>query len=174
LPRSGDIRYRYDLAGGAAMDAGCYPLDAVRLLSGEQPEVVAARALTTRDPRVDRAFTAELALAGGASGRVRASLWSWRLLSITARVEGTNGTLRVTNFLAPHVFHRMRVRTASGSRTERVRGEATYTAQLRAFRAAVLEGAPVLTSARAAVGTAALLDAVYQAAGLPLREGQPD
>jgi predicted dehydrogenase len=174
LPRAGDVRYRYDLAGGALMDTGCYALDVVRLLGGEQPTVVSATARTLRaDRRVDRAVTAELAFPGGATGGVQASIWSRRVLSITVRVLGGRGTLQVTNFLMPQVFHRLRVRTAGGSRSERVPGEATYTAQLRAFRAAVLDGAPVPTSAREAVATASLIDEVYRAAGLPLRTGRP-
>ncbi|MFC6002800.1 Gfo/Idh/MocA family protein, partial [Streptomonospora nanhaiensis] len=170
LPLPGDIRYRYDLGGGAAMDTGCYAAHLARLLGGEEPEVVAARAATLRRaPAVDRAVTAELAFPSGASGRLRASLWSARLLSVGARVVGEHGELRVANFLMPHLFHRLRVRTPHGVRTETVPGDATYTAQLRAFAAAVREGAPVLTPARDAVHTMALLDAVYRAAGLPVR-----
>jgi hypothetical protein len=60
-------------------------------------------------------------------GGRQASIWSHRLLSITARVQGRHGTLSVTNFLVPHLFHRLRVRTADGSRTERVPGESTRT-----------------------------------------------
>jgi predicted dehydrogenase len=93
LARSGDVRYQYDLAGGALMDTGCYALDVVRLLGGEPPSVVSAAARTLRaDRRVDRAVTAELAFPGGATGGVRASIWSHRLLSITARVQGGHGT----------------------------------------------------------------------------------
>src|SRR5687768_4333668 len=44
LPRFDDIRYSRALAGGALMDAGCYPVNLVRLLGGE-PEVRSARAL---------------------------------------------------------------------------------------------------------------------------------
>ncbi len=40
LPLFSDIRYRYDLGGGALMDAGCYTVHIVRTLGGEEPEVV--------------------------------------------------------------------------------------------------------------------------------------
>jgi predicted dehydrogenase len=60
--------------------------------------------------------------------------------------------------------------TADGyTRREHVRGEATYTYQLRAFAAAVLRGEPVITTPEDAVATMTVIDAVYQAAGLPLR-----
>ncbi len=40
LPKFSDIRYQYDLGGGALMDAGSYTVHMARLLGGEEPEVV--------------------------------------------------------------------------------------------------------------------------------------
>src|SRR5689334_10727995 len=37
LPAPSNIRYNYALAGGALMDAGCYPLSLVRFLIGLEP-----------------------------------------------------------------------------------------------------------------------------------------
>jgi predicted dehydrogenase len=165
LPMFGDIRYSYPLGGGALMDGGCYALHLLRLLGGENPEVVSARA-TLRSPDVDRAMTAELRFPGGATGRITASMWSRRLLDFTARVQGERGELRIANYLAPHVWNRLTVRTAAGTRRERVRGGHTYTYQLRAFTDAVLNGGPVLTSAEDAVTTMGLIDDIYRAAGL--------
>ncbi|WP_201777531.1 Gfo/Idh/MocA family protein [Streptacidiphilus jiangxiensis] len=176
LPRFGDIRYDYGLAGGATMDAGCYAVHVARLLAGEEPQVTSARLQTLRrDPRVDRAMSAELAFPGGATGRVRASMWSGRLLAIRARAIGDEAELCVTNFVAPQLFHRLtlrRPRTAGGAlvRRERLpRHPSSYAAQLAAFTAAALDGGPNLTPARDAVATMAVLDAIYRAAGLPLR-----
>ncbi|MBF9068442.1 Gfo/Idh/MocA family protein [Streptacidiphilus fuscans] len=184
LPKFQDIRYSYALAGGAMMDAGCYALHVARLLGDGggvgDPRVVSARASTLRqDPRIDRAMEAELAFEGGATGRVRASLWSRRVLSMRARVVGTEGELSVFNFVAPQVFHRLTVRSrraAGGSsvvRRERISAPSSYACQLAAFTAAVLDGGPVLTPPRDAVVTMGLLDDVYRAAGLPLR-GAPE
>ena len=170
LPRFGDIRYSYPLAGGAMMDAGCYALDCLRFLGGTTPAVLTARA-KLRGPDIDRAMTAELRFPDGASGRVTASLWSGRVLDISARVVGDRGELSVLNFLAPQYFHRLTVKTASVSRHERVRGEHSYTYQLRAFADAVLRDGPVLTSAEDAVVTMGLIDDTYRAAGLRLRGG---
>ncbi|HEY7358779.1 MAG TPA: Gfo/Idh/MocA family oxidoreductase, partial [Ktedonobacterales bacterium] len=44
LPLFNDIRYRYDLAGGALMDAGCYAVNMLRWLAGTEPEVTSAEA----------------------------------------------------------------------------------------------------------------------------------
>ncbi|WP_042434412.1 Gfo/Idh/MocA family protein [Streptacidiphilus anmyonensis] len=177
LPRFGDIRYDYGLAGGATMDAGCYAVHVARLLGGD-PRVDSARMLTLRrDPRVDRAMSAELTFPGGASGRVRASMWSRRLLAIRARAVGEDGELRVTNFVMPQLYHRLTVRPRAGGgpvRHERLPKRPTsYAAQLAAFAAAALDGAEVLTSARDAVVTMGVLDDIYRAAGLPLRGAAP-
>ncbi len=82
LPRFSDIRYDYGLAGGALMDAGCYAVHCLRLLSPGEPRVVSARALTLkRDRRIDRAMTARFDLGDGATGRIRTSMWSSALLA---------------------------------------------------------------------------------------------
>jgi predicted dehydrogenase len=170
LPRFGDIRYRYELAGGALMDTGCYALHAARLLGPGEPTVTGARAdLTRRDRRVDRAMTVDLAYPGGATGRVRASLWSSSLLRIAARVTGERGEMRVTNFVAPQFYHRITVRAGGRRRHERVAGEASYTYQLRAFLAATRGEPANLTPPADAVATMTLIDAAYAAAGLPER-----
>jgi predicted dehydrogenase len=170
LPRFGDIRYQYDLAGGALMDAGCYAVHAARLLGPGEPTVTGARArLLRRDPRIDRAMTIMLAYPGGATGVVRTSMWSSDLLRVTARVTGEHGTMTVLNYVAPQFFHRVTVRLADARRRERCTGETTYTHQLRAFAAAVRGGPTNLTPPTDSVENMALIDSAYEAAGLPVR-----
>ena len=96
LPRFSDIRYSYPLAGGALMDAGCYAVHMARTFGGSTPEVVSVRA-KLRDPQIDRAMTAELQFPEGHTGQIRCSMWSARLLEISARVIGERGELRVFN-----------------------------------------------------------------------------
>ena len=169
LPRFSDIRYNYSLAGGATMDAGCYAVHMVRTFGGGTPEVVSAQA-KLRDPQVDRAMTAELQFAGEHSGRVRCSMWSSHLLQISAHVFGDAGELRVINPVVPQIFHRLSIRSAGGKRVERFPRRASYAYQLDAFSAAVLRGEPVKTTPEDAVENMTVIDAIYRAAGLPLRE----
>jgi predicted dehydrogenase len=174
LPSFRDIRYDYSLAGGASMDC-CYPVHALRLLGPGEPEVVSAKATTLRrDPRIDRAMTAHFRFPNGATGRSDASMWSHRLLRVAAHVEGTRGRMKVLNFVAPQIFNLLSVSVAGKTTRERVRGEASYVAQLRAFVAAARDGAPFPTTPRDAVTTMRLIDDIYRAAGLPLRGGQGD
>jgi predicted dehydrogenase len=173
LPRFSDIRYRFDLAGGATMDAGCYAINCIRMLGQGEPKVTSARA-KLRGPDVDRAMVADFRFPSGTTGRIRASLWSAQPLRISAKAVGDRGEMRVLNYLAPQAFSLMRTRTSQTARWERVRDHtATYVYQLRAFAAAVLRGEPVITNAEDAVANMRQIDSVYRAAGLPPR-GQQD
>jgi predicted dehydrogenase len=152
------------------MDAGCYAVHVLRQLGPGEPEVVGAKALTLRrDPRVDRAMTVDFRFPGGATGRVVTSMWSRTLLGISARVVGERGELRVLNYVAPQVFHRLTSIVDGRRRVERVPGDATYTYQLPAFAAAARGEPTNLTPVTDSIATMTLIDAAYQAAGLPLR-----
>ncbi|WP_067539034.1 Gfo/Idh/MocA family protein [Nocardia crassostreae] len=168
LPKFSDIRYDYDLAGGALMDAGCYAVHLARTLGGETPEVVAAQA-KLRDPSIDRAMTAELRFPAGHTGGIRCSMWSSDVLRVSATVIGERGRMRLFNPVLPHLGHALRVRTDRGTRTERFGKRPSYDYQLDAFAGAVLHGEPVATGPEDAVHTMTVIDAVYHAAGLPLR-----
>jgi predicted dehydrogenase len=169
LPKFNDIRYDRSLAGGAMMDAGCYAVHALRTLGGAQPRVVSATA-KLRSPQVDRYLSATVEFPGGATGRATASMWSARLLGISARVTGEAGELRVFNYIAPQFHNRLTVRRHDGTTTrERVPGDPTYTYQLRAFAGAVLRGGPNLTPAADAVANMSVIDDAYRAAGLEPR-----
>jgi predicted dehydrogenase len=169
LPKFSDIRYDYALAGGATMDVGCYAVDMMRTFGGSTPEVVSAEA-KLRDPRVDRAMTAELRFAGGHTGRILCSMWSRNLLQLSAKVVGDRGEvrLRVLNPLAP--FSRLAIRSGEGKRVERFPRRSSYAYQLDAFAAAVLRGEPVKTTPQDAVENMTVIDEIYRAAGLPVRE----
>jgi predicted dehydrogenase len=81
--------------------------------------------------------------------------------------------MRILNPWMPQLFHRLRVETAQGSRSERCPGPATYTCQLDAFARAVRDGASVPTDLDDAIANMALIDAAYRAAGLAPRAPTP-
>ncbi len=168
LPRFSDIRYSYELAGGATMDTGCSAINWLRLLGPGEPDVVAARA-KLQSPRIDRAMSASFRFQGGVLGRMTASLWSGQLLRLDAKAVGDRGVMRVFNYISPQRYNRLTVTADGYTRHERVGGESSYTHQLRAFAAAVLHGDPVLTTPEDAVANMLTIDAVYQAADLPVR-----
>lgn len=169
LPKFSDIRYNYPLAGGALMDAGCYAVHMVRTFGGSTPEVVSAQA-KLRDPQIDRAMTAELRFAAGHTGRIRCSMWSVRLLEISARVVGDRGELKLFNPVTPQFVNRLSIRSPEGRRVERFPHRPSYAYQLDAFAAAVLRGEPVKTTPEDAIENMTVIDGIYRAAGLPLRQ----
>jgi predicted dehydrogenase len=171
LPRPSDIRYDYALAGGAVMDVGCYALHMNRLVAGAEPEVVGAAAKLAR-PDVDRWMRAELRYPDGTQGTMTCALWSAAVLRVSVKVTGERASLWVFNPTGPQYSYLMTVREhGRRPRSVRVPGakKASYAYQLEAFADAVLRGGPVLTPPADAVANLEVMDAVYEAAGLPLR-----
>jgi predicted dehydrogenase len=168
LPKFSDIRYQYDLAGGALMDVGTYTVHMARVLGREEPEVVSAEP-KLRTPDVDRAMRAELSFPSGHTARITCSMWSCWAVQAYARVIGDRGSMHVINPTTPQLWHRMRVKVDGNSRTERFTRRPTYEFQLDAFCAAVLNGEPTLTPPTESVAQMRVLDAIYVAAGMTPR-----
>jgi predicted dehydrogenase len=168
LPKFSDIRYQYDLAGGATMDVGTYTVHMARLLGCEEPSVVSAEP-KLRTPDIDRAMRAELAFPSGHTGRITCSMWSRWVIQTSARVVGDQGEMHVINPTAPQLWHRMRVKSNGTTRTERFSRRPTYEYQLEAFCAAVLRGEETLTPPADSIANMRVLDAIYVAAGMKPR-----
>jgi predicted dehydrogenase len=167
LLRFGDIRYRYELGGGAMMDLGCYVVHMLRQLAGSEPEVVKAEARTS-SPQVDRWMRAELRFPTRVTACLTVSFWS-PIPRVNLAVHGETGELSVLNPVLPHLFHRLTVRSAKGKQSERVPGETTYTHQLRAFVDLVRDGQTPPTNAADAIANMRVIDAIYTKAGLQIR-----
>src|SRR6185369_9194443 len=82
-----NIRYRYDLAGGAQMDAGCYPISMVRFLMGAEPIVTEAKARLIR-PQVDSRMESQLRFPNGTEAHVICDMLSPRLFDSFLKVQG--------------------------------------------------------------------------------------
>lgn len=166
LPLPGDIRYRLDLAGGATMDTGCYTIHMLRHLAGEEPAAVTSARAKLSSPRVDRYMQADFAFGENRTGRITCSLFSARLVQISARVVGSKGELRVLNPLGPHVYHRLVLDLPSGKSVEKFSRTPTYVFQLRAFVHAIRSGEPFPTGVDDAIANMKVIDAVYEKSGL--------
>ena len=171
LWKKGDIRYQLPLAGGATMDMGCYPVSLLRLLA-PGPRVISAEAKLS-SPGVDRAMDAHFSLPDGGRAHIGCSMFSSSVLRLHAEVTADNGKISVFNPFSPQYGHRMKVTTSLGTRKERFSRRPTYDYQLEAFAAAIEEGASFPTTAVDAIRTMELIDAIYTAAGLPLRQPTP-
>lgn len=163
-----DIRWRYDLAGGAMMDVGCYPIAIARHLAGAEPEVISAR--MKHGPRnVDRFAEVELSFPDGVTGFVRTSMLSLHMKEIWAKAIGDKGVMEIQNPVAPHQANKISISTDKAKRIETIPGETTYFYQLRAFRDWVNGGPPMITDATDGVRNMRVIDAAYLKAGFPLR-----
>ena len=165
IPNKSDIRYQFALAGGAMMDMGSYVVHMARMLGGEEPSVLSARA-KLHGADIDRAMSAELQFPSGHTASVHCSMWSSSLLHLAARVVGDQGELRVFNPIGPQYASWLTVRSGGTRRIEIPARRPTYAYQLDAFCDAVLRGRPALTTAEDAVANMTIIDAVYRAANM--------
>jgi predicted dehydrogenase len=94
-----DIRLDASLAGGGLMDVGCYCVNALRLISGEEPEQVAAVARFGASG-VDEAVAGVLRFPSGVVGHFDAGLRASR--AHTYEVRGTAGRIQLDNAFVPH------------------------------------------------------------------------
>jgi len=168
LPSPGNIRFRYDLAGGSLMDAGCYPVSLIRYLMVEEPTVIDAKAKLLK-PEIDSRMEANLEFSNDVKGRIVCDMNSPKLFDSFLNIQGDAGELTVINPYHPHWFHWMTLRIAKHTWRGRVPGDNVYTLQLRAFANAIQSGKPLNTTAVDAVKTMQVIDTIYEKAGLKLR-----
>jgi len=168
LPSPNNIRFKYELAGGALMDCGCYPVSLIRYLAGAEPTVEHAEARLYA-PQVDRKMTADLSFADGRTAHLECDLLSPRLFRSSLKIEGSEGKLQVFNPYHPHWFNRLSVQGRKGSYTERGSNENVYALQLRAFIKAIHGEQKLNTNPSDAIGNMRVIDAIYEKAGLQKR-----
>src|SRR6266540_7194072 len=117
LPSPNNIRFQYELAGGALMDCGCYPVSVIRFLAEAEPKVESAQARLFA-PQVDHKMSAKLSFADGRTAHLVCDMLSPRLFRSSLKIEGDQGRLQVFNPYHPHWFNWLSVRGRNGSHSE--------------------------------------------------------
>jgi predicted dehydrogenase len=168
LPSPNNIRFKHELAGGALMDCGCYPVSLIRFLAEAEPKVERAEARLFR-PQVDRRMSADLSFVDGRTAHLVCDLLSPGLFRSSLKVEGSEGRLKVFNPYHPHWFNWLSVRGRHGSFTKPVKRENVYALQLRAFIKAIRGEMKLNTDPADAIGNMRVIDAIYEKAGLEQR-----
>ncbi len=163
-----NIRFDWNLAGGATMDLGCYPLHMIRNFPRLATKVTRASA-ETGPKNIDVAMDVELELAGGVTGRMTCSMKKDAQLGASFIAHGERGELKVTNPVGPHWGNQLTLKVDGDEKSESISGDTTFTYQLSAFVKAVRGEAKFPTDAAEAIVNMQLIDDVYRAAGLPLR-----
>jgi len=161
-----NIRLQHDMAGGSAMDVGCYPIYGTRWALGTEPERVYATAEWREG--VDLSMSAVLEFPGG-----RTALFDCGFtLPFRGDLEivGTSGVVRVPDlWLPPRQAVFQVVRDNAIAEEIVVQDEDQIVHMIQNFAAAVLEGREVRPSPDQAIATLHVLDAVRHSA----RQGQP-
>lgn len=168
LPSPKNIRFNYDLAGGALMDCGCYPVSLIRYLAEAEPAVDRAEARLFA-PQVDHNMTADLSFSDSRTARLECGMLSPKVFRSVLKVEGDAGSLRVLGAFQPHWFNWLTVNGRNGKYSERVRGENSYILQLRSFIKAIRGETNLNTGPNDAIGNMRVIDAIYEKAGLNKR-----
>jgi predicted dehydrogenase len=172
LTRPEDPRWNFEVAGGSLMDVGCYAVHALRTLSSALEGTIAvteASALPHEaDNRVDAELTADLTLSDGVTGHFHSS-FLLPAMTFTLLLEGSDGSAFAHNFCQPALDNRITITRGNAVSIEEHGDRSSYTYQLEAFARHVREGAPIHSDAEDALAQATVMDACYEAAGLPLR-----
>ncbi len=172
IPNRNDLRHLFETAGGATMDLGCYPLHWLRQVMGAEPRVVRAEA-TLGNPHVDVTMSAELVFPSGVAGSMFCSMADHETFATSLEVVGERGMMYVDNPMAPQFGHRLDLQIGGERTTTQVDAGTSYRHQLVAFVDALRTGRALPTGGEDAVANMQLIDAVYRAAGLPIRGTSP-
>jgi predicted dehydrogenase len=168
LPSPNNIRFKYELAGGALMDCGCYPVSLIRHLAAAEPTVERAQARLFA-PQVDHKMSADLSFADGRTAHLVCDMLSPRLFRSSLKIHGSEGILSVFNPYHPHWFNWLSVRGRKGKYAKQVKRENVYTLQLRAFIKAIRGEMKLNTDPADGIGNMRVIDAIYEKAGLKRR-----
>jgi predicted dehydrogenase len=162
----GQIRWRSDLAGGALMDLGCYPVHWLRTLAGSF--AVTGATIEMSPTGVDQVVRANLRHVSGARGSLFCSMVPHdRGRTTTLHLVGTTGELFVRNPIAPQLGHELRWRSGEGDwRIEPVATTSSYYHQLLAVVDAIRSGVSLPTEGDDLLENLAAIESIYAAAGV--------
>jgi predicted dehydrogenase len=162
-----DIRFSYNLGGGAAMDPGCYCVNVTRFITGEEPMVVEATP-EMLNAEVDRTMTAKLRFPSGCTAELSTSLskdpWELRLA-----VTGSKGKLDATNIIVPHFGHEWILQTDGKETRESFDMTPTFVFQWREIADVIRLGIPARTPISDGIANMRVVDDIYRKAGLRIR-----
>ena len=178
LPDKNKVQFKPELAGGALLDVGCYPVSFTRWIADcDTARVVAAHAEMIRSG-VDGTTRATLEFENGVKAKIHCSLI--KLIPMSALIRGTKGDLFILSPFSPSVAvgpllfntHLLILRCGRKIRSIRVPSGLTYHCQLVSFCEAVRSGRQPITNAEEGVANMRLIDAIFQKAGV--RKPQTD
>lgn len=182
-----DIRFDYNLGGGALMDMGPYPINCMRYISRSSAEVETAEVIC-RSENIDRRIETHMHFGElPATIITDSAMDGWgpfgllpQWIKMILRVDCEEGAVEISNYVLPHMWHSIRVIPKNGnSRVEKAykpadgKGEewwSAYRYQLEAFVDKVRGRKPQeWLSAEDSLHEMRTIDTIYTKCGLPLR-----
>ena len=166
--KAGQLRYIWELGGGALMDLGCYAVHISRLIMGAEPEVISATARHEGD--VDVSLSGELQFPDNIPASIHCDMSDTAEIGASIQLNGSKGTLRYDGFVAPHDNHKIHLDTEGNQETFTIESDmTTYDHQLSAFIDAVKTSTSPMSGGEDAVATMRVIDQLYEKAGFPKR-----
>jgi len=161
--RPDELRWSPEQAGGALMDQGCYVIHGLRTIIGSEPHVISARCDMLHG--VDAATEAKLQFTGGPHAKIFTTMTSNRFYTDFV-LRGEKGKMRITNLYAPQIGSKFTVTINGEMRKEPTKGPSTYAAQFAHLSDVLLRGAKPITGGADAIANMAVIDAIYEKAGV--------
>ncbi|MEZ4621725.1 MAG: Gfo/Idh/MocA family oxidoreductase [Caldilineaceae bacterium] len=163
-----NIRLNKELGGGGLLDAGCYPITFARFAFGAEP--VAVQAAVHMDPEygVDSRVAMLLTFPGDGFATLHTGVDA--IGGPGAVLMGDKGYIEIPQPYHPRGESHFTVHTAAGAETVSFNtGKLPFTAAIEQFHDCLLDGAQPLVPASNAIGTARVIDAVFESARLGQR-----
>ncbi len=113
-----NIRLNQSLAGGALRDVGCYCVNILRLMTGEEPENVAAFATIGEQSQVDETLAGLLQFPSGVMGHFDCSLRTQ--YAHFCDIRGTEGRILLENSFVPQPNDTTTIRYWHGNEYEEI------------------------------------------------------
>ncbi|WP_204114925.1 Gfo/Idh/MocA family protein [Shimia biformata] len=160
-----NIRNRPETGGGGIRDIGVYTYGATRFLTGKEPTEI-----THANVRCENGVDVFADISAQFDGFTARWLTSTRLQPWQEmRFHGSEGILRLTAPFNANVFDIAEVelhQTKMGRRIERFPADNHYVHQVERFNRSVSQGRPFPNTLEFSKGTQAVIDAVFEKAGL--------
>ena len=153
-------RLRGDLGGGAVMDLGCYCINIMRYLVGQEPQSVWATGKFEPINNVWETLIGTLDFGNGITGQLDCSFgWTWRE---SYEVAGTNGTLFVQSAWGNSEGESHFI--VNGETFRVIDGVNPYGAEILNLCEAIDTGAPLHLPIEDALGNMRVIDALHESA----------
>ena len=153
-------RLRGDLGGGAVMDLGCYCINIIRYLVGQEPQSVWATGKFEPINNVWETLIGTLDFGNGITGQLDCSFgWTWRE---SYEVAGTDGTLFVQSAWGNSEGESHFI--VNGETFSVIDGMNPYGAEILNLCEAIDTGAPLHLPIEDALGNMRVIDALHESA----------